>query len=114
VDEGRRQGKAYRQENIRSIHENHDQAPNASKVVGVTAGDEDNGDDMVGHHLPVVLAPGLGIKNKDLVEIGGKLEEIVELDRTGKRNMRVVYPHVYGIEDTGWEIVVDVLYQKGE
>ena len=71
---------AHGQEDVAVVHEDQDETPYASKIAYVTEGDECDGDDVVGHHLHVVLATRLGVEDEDLVQVKSGLGEVVELD----------------------------------
>jgi hypothetical protein len=53
---------AYRKPDVAPVHEHHDHASDSGKVVEVAADHEGDGDDMVDHHLPVVLAASLSVE----------------------------------------------------
>lgn len=64
---------------------------------------------MVGHHLPVVLPPGLCVQDQHLVHVERRLGQVVKLDRPGKREMRVVDPNLRWIEGRRGQVTVDIL-----
>ena len=64
---------------------------------------------MVGHHLPVIFTVFFSIENQDLVHVEGTLSEIVELERTSKGYMGIIYPNIHRIQQGGREAVVNVL-----
>ena len=59
--------------------------------------------------MPMILPAGLSIKDKDLVHVKRGLREVVEFDRAGERKVRVIHPHLRGIERRGREVKVDIL-----
>lgn len=61
--------RTYREEDITVVHEDHDEAPDTSKVVKVREDQEYDGDDMMRHHLVVVLATRFGVQDHDLVYV---------------------------------------------
>ena len=65
VDQGG--SKTHWQEDVTPIHEDHDDASHTREVSEVAPKHEDHGDNVVGHHLYVILSSGLSIENQDLV-----------------------------------------------
>jgi hypothetical protein len=57
----------HRQEYIARIHQNEDYVASRCKVERVRADEEQDGDDVVGEHLPVVLSPFLDIDDENLL-----------------------------------------------
>lgn len=64
---------AYRKENITVIHEDHNDAPSPCEVGEITRHHEDYGDDVVGHHLPMIFPTCFGIEDKHLVGVESNL-----------------------------------------
>ena len=81
---------AHGQEDVAVIHEDQNETPDASKVADVAEGDECDGDDVVGHHLHVVLAARLGVEDEDLVQVKSGLGEVIELDGSREGGVWVV------------------------
>lgn len=79
---------------VAPVHEEKDEAANASVIQTVTEYEERDGHDVVGHHLDMVLPSGLCVEDEDGVEPESELREVVELDAAGKWNVRVVDPEV--------------------
>ena len=59
----------YREENVTPVHDYHDQTSNARETVIVTRDDQTDGDNVVGHHLPVIFACGLCVEEKHSMNI---------------------------------------------
>jgi hypothetical protein len=91
----------HRQENVAEVHEHHHKTSNTCVVVEVATKHESDRNNMVGHHLPVVLPTCLRIEDQDLVEIECGLGKVVELQRTSQRDMGIIRPHVYRVQDVG-------------
>lgn len=70
----------HREENITPVHENHDDASNSREVSEVTSYHKDYGDNVVGHHLPMIFPTSLRIEDKNLMNVEGGLTEIVQFD----------------------------------
>ena len=68
-------GAAYGKEYVNQIHKDQDQVTDTCLVVVVRARDEGNGDEVVGQHLPMVLAAFLNVDNKDLLQPEGPLRQ---------------------------------------
>ena len=68
---------------------------------------------MVGHHLPVVLPPGLGVEHKHLVNVACGLKEIVELDGAGERGVGIASPDVDWVENGCREASINILQSIG-
>ena len=60
---------AHREDGITPVHDEHDETSNPSEVIRVAENHESNGNNMVGHHLPVVLSTSFGIDDKDRMEV---------------------------------------------
>ncbi len=97
------------QKTVTEIHEDQDEAADASVVVEVTRDLEGDGDNMVAHHLPVVLSPGLGVEHKYLVQVACSLEEVVKLDGACERCVGITSPDGDWVQDGGREVSVYVL-----
>ena len=59
--------------------------------------------------MPVVLATRLGIENEDLVEVEGRLGQVIKLDRGRQGDVRIVDPDVHRVEHRGREASVHIL-----
>jgi len=57
----------YREENVPNIEQHQNQVAYGVVVVSVRSNDQRNGDEMVGQHLPMVLATLLNVDDKDLL-----------------------------------------------
>lgn len=57
-----------RKEEVDNVHENQEEMADAGLVVGITAGDKADGDEVVGQHLPMVLAAVLNVDDKHLLD----------------------------------------------
>ena len=82
-------------------------------MVGVAAEHERDCYDVVGHHLPVVLATRLGIEDKDLVQVEGALCQIIELERARQGDVGITHPDIHRVQHGRREISVDVLDAQG-
>ena len=100
---------AHRQEYVRQIHEHHEETSNPSVVIEVASEHEGNCDEVMGHHLPVVLTMGLRVEDEDLVAVKCALCEIIKLEGSCKGYMGIIYPDGYGVQKFGWEIEVNPL-----
>ena len=105
------QGGTYSEENIRTVHQHHDNAPNASEIASIARNHEYDGDDMMDHHLDVILSPSLSIEDQHLVEVKGDLGKIIKFDGTRQGDVRVVQPQVCRIHHSGGKVVMDILGQ---
>ena len=56
--------------------------------------DEDDGDDMVGEHLIVILPVRFGVEDEQLVDPKRRLGQIEKLYWGGERYVRDAYPEV--------------------
>ena len=101
--------KAYREENIAPVHQDHDKTTDARVVVEVASDHENDRNDMVRHHLPVVLPPCLSIEYEHLVHVESRLQQVVEFDWTSKGYMGVVCPDIDWVEDVRGQVAVDIL-----
>ena len=99
----------YRQEDVTSIHEDHDETSNTCVVVEVASDHERDRNDMVRHHLPVVRPAGLRIEDEDLMHVERGLEQVVELDGAGQGYMGIMCPHIDRVEDVRGQTRVNVL-----
>ena len=99
----------YRQEDVTSIHEDHDETSNTRVVVEVASDHERDRNDMVRHHLPVVRPAGLRIEDEDLVHVERGLEQVIELDRASQGYMGVVGPRIDRVQEIRRQVPVDIL-----
>lgn len=98
----------YRQEQIHHVHNDKDEVANTSVVVTITGEEESSGDEVVGEHLPVVLAALLDIDDDDLLQPKGPLTQDVTLHNTVKLTIRPVGPELLHVPVVG-RITVEVL-----
>lgn len=75
---------AYRQENIDQVHQDEDQVTDPGLVVVVGAGDQGDGNEVVGQHLPVVLAALLNVDDQDLLQPERPLRQEVGLGQAAQ------------------------------
>jgi hypothetical protein len=61
------------EEDITPVHEDHDDAANSCEVGEIARYHENYGDDVVGHHLPMIFPTCFSIENKNLMSIEGDL-----------------------------------------
>jgi hypothetical protein len=99
----------YRKPDIAPVHEDHDHATDAGKVIEVAADHKGDRNHMMNHHLPVVLSASLGIKEQDTMHVEGILGKIVEFDGSGNRSVGVSDPKGVGGEYTRGKIFINVL-----
>lgn len=59
----------YRQPDVAPVHDEHYKTSDARVEAGVAPDHKGDGNDMVCHHLPMVLATSLRIDDKNLVAI---------------------------------------------
>ena len=97
--------KTYGKNHVTEIHQDEDQRPNASEMIKVTGTDEDDGDEMMGHHLPVIFSVGFGVENEDLMEPKRELSEVVDFDFDGDGDVTagITHPTVNRIPCLCWE-----------
>lgn len=98
-DLGNRDKGTYREENVDHVHEHEYQVADARKVVCVRGEQQAVGDDVVGEHLPVVLAPLLHMDDQELLHPKGPLREHVALDEALQLPVRVVGPQLVEAEE---------------
>jgi hypothetical protein len=101
-------GKKY----VTPVHEQHDNAPHTGKVGVVADPQQSDGDDVVGHHLPVVFPSRLGVQDEDLMCVKSSLQQVVELDRTWDRDVGVVQPECLEVGKGRGDITMNVLDRK--
>ncbi len=89
----------HRKEDVDHVHEHEDQVTDARKVVCVRGEQKAVGDDVVGEHLPVVLAPLLHMDDQELLHPKGPLREHVALDEALQLPVGVVGPQLVEAEE---------------
>lgn len=98
---GRKEGEeteteTYGEDDVAPVHEDHDQTADASEVVRVAGDDESTGDNVVGHHLPVVFPWSLRIDDEKQMKVKCGLHHIVEFYWAWKGYVGVAGPKVGG------------------
>lgn len=99
----------HRQEDITTVHQHHDKAPNPREIVSVTCKHEYDGDNMMRHHLDMILPSGLGIEDQYLMKVEGSLDEVIKLEGTSKGEMGVIRPQICWVQDTGRKVMMHIL-----
>ena len=69
---------------------------------------------MVGHHLPVVFPSCFCVQNKHLVHVKRGLSDVIELDRAGERQVRIVYPNLRRVEGRSGKVEVHILLARSD
>lgn len=93
----------YGEEDVAQVHEAHDQTADASEVVRVAGDDERTGDNVVGHHLPVIFSRGLRVDDEEQVEVKCGLHHVVEFYGAWEGYVGVAGPKV------GGKVHIDIL-----
>jgi hypothetical protein len=101
---------AYREDDITPVHDDHDHSAHAGEVVEVRQVYQGHGDDVMGHHLPVIFPMGLCLGHEDQMGVESRLSDVVELHWSGEQNMRVPDPQRVQICDGRGQVQVDVLW----
>jgi hypothetical protein len=71
---------------------------NSRLMVGITGGNEHDGDEMVRQHLPMILAALLDVDDQDLLQPEGPLAQHVSLGQTVKFSGGPVGPELLHVE----------------
>jgi hypothetical protein len=93
----------YWQKNVTPIHKHHNQTSNAGKIICIAGDYQNDSDDMVSHHLPVVLPWGFSIEKEHSMNVERYLHKVVQLDYTSEGYVRISCPEVRG------QVVVNIL-----
>jgi hypothetical protein len=98
----------YREEDIAKVHHAQNHVADLGLVEGVAAEEQHAGEDVVGEHLPMVLAVLLNIHHEQLLHPETELYEIVPLHQSVQGSCGEVRPHGSEIEPVR-RVVHDVL-----
>lgn len=98
----------YREQDVANIKEHQDQIAHGVVVVPVRADNQRNGDEVVGQHLPVVLATLLDVDHKDLLEPETELREDVELVQRAELTVWPESPEIPEVQPR-WRGVIQIL-----
>lgn len=74
-----------REVDVRSVHDQHDETPHTREVIKVRGNHKSDGDDMVGHHLPVVFPSCFSIQDEELMHVERGLSEVINFDGSSER-----------------------------
>lgn len=101
----RTHGKPY----VAPIHQNQEHAPYSREVGVITSANKGNSNDVVGHHLNMVLSLRFGIENQYLMNIECCLKQVIEFDGGRNWNVRIICPKRRAVVYGGRKIKVEVL-----
>jgi hypothetical protein len=73
----------HRKEDITKIHKNVNDCADPREIDVIAAGDKEDGQDVMGKHLPVILSWLFRMNHVDLVEPPPELSEVVEFRQAG-------------------------------
>lgn len=87
-------GSAHRQKQVNNIHNDKDKVADACVVIGIARVDERSRDNVVGKHLPVILATLLNVDDNHLLQPESPLAQEVALHDTIELAVGPVGPEV--------------------
>ena len=78
---------SYREKEVDDIHQHQNEVADTGEAISVRGKNERDGDNVMGEHLPVVLAALLNVDNQDLLHPKAELGQHVPLHEA--RNLAV-------------------------
>lgn len=103
--------KTYRKEDIAHVEQDEDGVADQVEVVPVRCDNQNNGNEVMAQHLPVVLAALLDVDHEHLLEPETQLGENVELEKPAELAVGPGCPKVLEVQPC-WRGVVKVLREK--
>ncbi len=101
---------AYREKNVRHVHEAQNGVPNFRLVVSVACKEKNRGNNMMGEHLVVVFPPLFDIDHYDLLKPERKLYKIIPFEQPIKLSIGPADPQFTVIKPVA-RVVHQVLYE---
>lgn len=98
MEKGREDRKTHREKDVHHIHQDEHQVGHPGEMQGIRGGNQHDRHQVVGEHLPVVLATGLDVQDEDLLQPERPLAQDVDLGEAREVARGPVGEHLAEVE----------------